>query len=57
MGEADRAANDEHARLLGRVAAHGCFPTGEDANRQEDPASYIHDLARLGTDDIRFLPG
>jgi hypothetical protein len=55
IDEARRAANQDHARLLGRVAAHGCFPVGEDANRQEDLASYIHDLARLGTDDIRFL--
>ncbi len=55
MAEASRAANDDHARLLGRVAAHGCFPTRPDAHRQEDLASYIHDLARLGTDDIRFL--
>jgi hypothetical protein len=55
MAEANRAANDDHARLLGRVAAHGCFPTGSDAHRQEDLASYIHDLARLGTDDIQYL--
>jgi hypothetical protein len=55
MDEAHRAANDDHARLLGRVAAHGCFPTGQDAHRQEDLASHIHDLARLGADDIRFL--
>jgi hypothetical protein len=55
MDEGRRAANDDHARLLGRVAAHGCFPTGQDAHRQQDLASYIHDLARLGADDIRFL--
>jgi transcriptional regulator with XRE-family HTH domain len=55
MDVAQRAANDDHARLLARVTAHGCFPTGQDAHRQEDLASYIHDLARLGADDIRFL--
>jgi len=55
MEESVSAANNERARLLGRVAAHGCFPTGKDAHRQEDLASYIHDLAQLGTDDIQFL--
>lgn len=55
MDQAGRAANDDHARLLGRVAAHGCFPKGQDEHRQEDLASYIQDLARLGTDDIQFL--
>jgi hypothetical protein len=55
IDEARRAANTDYASLLGRVAAHGCLPTGEHLNRQEDLASYIHDLARLGTDDVRFL--
>jgi hypothetical protein len=53
--ESARAVNEEYAQLLGRVAARGCFPTGQDAHRQEDLASYIHDLSRLGTDDIQFL--
>jgi len=55
IDEAQRAADEDHARLLGRVAAHGCLPTGHDAHRREDLASYIRDLARLGEDDIRFL--
>jgi hypothetical protein len=55
MEEAVRAANDDHVRLLGRVAAHGCLPTEENKHRQEELASYIHDLARLGTDDIQML--
>lgn len=55
MDEAARAANDDHARLLGRVAAQGCFPAGENKHRQEDLASYIHDLAQLGSDDIQML--
>jgi len=50
MIESARAANEDYARFLGRVAAHGCFPTGSDAHRQEDLASYILDLARLGSD-------
>jgi hypothetical protein len=53
--ESERSINDDHARLLARVAAHGCFPTGQDAHRQEDLATYIHDLARLGEDDIQML--
>jgi hypothetical protein len=55
MDEAMHAANDNHARLLARVTAHGCFPIGPDAHRQEDLASYIHDLARLGEDDVQML--
>lgn len=55
MDEAMHAANDDHARLLARVTAHGCFPIGPDADRQEDLASYIHDLARLGEDDVQML--
>jgi len=55
MDEACRATNNDYACLLGRVAAHGCFPIGQDAHRQDDLASYIRDLARLGTDDIQFL--
>jgi hypothetical protein len=53
--EAARAPHEHHARLLARVAAHGCFPKESDAHRREDLASYIHDLARLGTDDIQML--
>jgi hypothetical protein len=53
--ETGRAVNENHARLLARVAATGCFPEGENAHRQEDLASYIHDLARLGQDDIQML--
>ena len=55
MEEAVHAANDDHARLLGQVAAHGCVPTEENNHRHEDLASYIHDLARLGADDIQML--
>jgi hypothetical protein len=53
--ESARSTNDDRARLLARVAARGCFPNGLDAHRQEDLASYIHDLAALGEDDIRML--
>jgi hypothetical protein len=53
--EAARAPHEDRARLLARVAAHGCFPTGHDARRQQDLASYIHDLARLGEDDVQML--
>jgi hypothetical protein len=53
--ESSRAVNEDHARLLARVAAHGCFPSSENAHRQEDLANYVRDLARLGTDDIQFL--
>lgn len=55
MEESARAASEDQARLLARVAAHGCFPTKENQHRQVDLASYIHDLARLGTDDIQML--
>jgi hypothetical protein len=55
MEEAVRAANDDRAKLLGRVAAHGCLPSEDNTHRQEDLASYIHDLARLGADDIQML--
>lgn len=55
MEESARAVNEDYARLLARITANGCFPTGQDAHRQENLASYIHDLARLGTDDIQFL--
>jgi Tfp pilus assembly protein PilP len=47
--------SDNHARSLARVAAHGCFPSKENKHRQEDLASYIHDVARLGKDDIQML--
>lgn len=55
MLEAAAAVDDEQARLLARVAAHGCFPKETDRHRQEDLATYIRDLARLGSDDIQFL--
>jgi hypothetical protein len=55
MEEAARSEDDERARRLGVAVAHGCFPGGENVHRQEDLASYIHDLARLGTDDIQML--
>jgi hypothetical protein len=53
--ESARTVDEEHARMLGRVAAHGCFPTGHDQHRQEDLASYIRDIAQLGKDDIQML--
>ena len=53
--EAARAPHEHHAQLLARVAAQGCFPAGQDAHRQEDLAVYIHDLARLGEDDVQML--
>jgi hypothetical protein len=55
MNESIRAANDDHVRFLARATAHGCFPTGEDIARREDLATYIHDLAQLSTEDVRFL--
>lgn len=55
MIEAVSAEDEKRAESLARVAAHGSFPTRQDAHRQEDLATYIHDLARLGTDDIRML--
>ncbi|MGB0064173.1 MAG: hypothetical protein WBP85_06985 [Terracidiphilus sp.] len=55
MEESARAVNEDYARLLARVAAQGCFPSEENKHRQEDLASYIHDLARLGTHDIQML--
>ena len=53
--ESARAINDDHARLLGRVAAQGSFPADQDRYRQEDLAIYIRDLAQLGTDDVGML--
>jgi hypothetical protein len=53
--ESSRARDSEHAMKLGRVAAHGCFPDAENKHRQEDLATYIRDLATLGTDDIQML--
>ena len=55
MQEAARSMNDEKARQLGIAVAHGCFPKGDNARRQEDLATYIHDLARLGSDDVQVL--
>ena len=55
MMEAAAAVDKEDALLLARVVAHGCFPKESDRHRQEDLASYIRDLARLGTDDIQLL--
>ena len=40
---------------LARATAHGCFPNDENKIRREDLASYIRDLAQLGTDDVRML--
>jgi hypothetical protein len=55
MEESARGVNEDYARLLARFAAQGCFPADENKHRQEDLASYIHDLARLGTDDTQML--
>jgi hypothetical protein len=55
MEEASRAPNEARAALLGRVAAQGYFPSEENKHRQEDLASYIHDIAHLGTDDLQML--
>jgi hypothetical protein len=55
MEESLRAPNEERAVLLAKAAAHGCFPSGENKHRQEDLASYIHDLAQLGGDDVQML--
>jgi hypothetical protein len=55
MEQSARAVTDDRARMLARAAAHGCFPTGPDAHRQEDLASYIEDLAKLGEEDIQML--
>lgn len=55
IAEADQTSDDDHARMLGRAIAQACFPNEENKHRQEDLASYIRDLARLGTDDIRML--
>ncbi len=55
MEESLRAPNEERAILLAKAAAQGCFPNNENKHRQEDLASYIHDLAQLGTDDIQML--
>jgi hypothetical protein len=54
MEESARAVNEDYACLLARFTAQGCFPT-EEKHRQENLASYIHDLARLGTDDLQML--
>jgi hypothetical protein len=48
-------ADERRAVMLARATAHGCFPNKENEHRREDLASYIRDLARLGTDDIAFL--
>jgi hypothetical protein len=53
--ESLRAPNEERAVLLAKAAAHGCFPSHENNHRQEDLASYVHDLAQLGQDDIQML--
>ena len=53
--EAARAANQERAVTLAVAAAHGSFPNEENRHRQEDLASYIRDLAQLGTDDVQML--
>jgi hypothetical protein len=55
MEESARAVSENDARLLARVAAHGSFPSEDNKHRQEDLASYIHDIARLGKDDIQML--
>lgn len=47
--------DEQRAIMLARAAAHGCFPNEENKNRQQDLATYIRDLAQLGTDDIRML--
>jgi hypothetical protein len=55
MEKSARAANEDYARLLARVAARGCFSSEENKHTQEDLASHIDDRARLGTDDIQRL--
>src|ERR1019366_3565366 len=46
MEEAAGSEDESKARQLGVAVAHGCFPAGDNGHRQEDLASYIHDLAR-----------
>ncbi len=41
--------------MLALVAVHGCFPGGSDAHRQQDLAVYLHDLSRLGVEDVQML--
>jgi len=53
--EAARSASVDRAARLAIAVAHGCFPNGENSFRQEDLASYIRDLAHLGTDDVQML--
>lgn len=55
MEEAARSEDESKARQLGVAVAQGCFPADDNGHRQEDLASYIHDLARLGTDDVQML--
>jgi hypothetical protein len=53
--EAARSSSEERAAQLAIAMAHGCFPNTDNEHRQVDLASYIHDLARLGTDDVQML--
>ena len=55
LEEASKAINDEDAMKLGRAMAHGCFPNDENKHRQEDLATYISDVSKLGSDDIQML--
>jgi hypothetical protein len=55
MEQSARAVSEQRAVVLARAVAHGCFPSQEHMHRQEDLASYIEDIARLGTDDIQML--
>ena len=53
--EAERSTTVERAMLLAKALAHGCVPGDDDKHRRENLASYIHDLAQLGSDDIQML--
>jgi hypothetical protein len=53
--EAARAEDEDKAVLLALVTVYGCFPDDANKHRQEDLASYIKDLAKLGVEDIRML--
>lgn len=53
--EAARCTTEQRAAKIAVALAHGCFPDAENKHRQEDLATYIRELAQLGSDDVQML--
>ena len=55
ISEVATEADEARVMSLARATARGCFPDERNLQRRENLATYIRQLAQLGTDDICIL--